>query len=82
MVRITYDLLKKRSEHNEGIVHSLQEITLHQFNIEKIELLGKHCRHLKILYLQNNLISKIGMLLCHQYHILRFAFEKIKKKKK
>uniref|UniRef100_A0A8C7E713 Leucine-rich repeat-containing protein 6 n=1 Tax=Naja naja TaxID=35670 RepID=A0A8C7E713_NAJNA len=38
---------------------SLEEVSLHQQNIEKIEHLDKWCRNLKILYLQNNLISKI-----------------------
>jgi protein TilB len=41
----------------------LEEITLHQFDIEKIELLGSVCKNLKILFFQNNLISKIGNLL-------------------
>ena len=62
MVRITKELLKKRAEHNEGILSSLEEITLHQYDIEKIELLNSLCRHLKILYLQNNQIEKIENL--------------------
>ncbi|GMH38661.1 hypothetical protein BSKO_06545 [Bryopsis sp. KO-2023] len=40
----------------------LEEIALHQQNIEKIELFGQLCRHLKILYLQNNIIEKIQNL--------------------
>lgn len=56
------DLLRKRSEHNEGEIHNLEEISLHQQNIERIELLNHACRHLKILLLQNNLISKIENL--------------------
>ena len=35
---------------------------MHQYDIEKIELLATHCKHLKILYLQNNLIEKIENL--------------------
>jgi len=62
MGRITIELLRKRSEHNAGILRDLQEITLHQFDIEKIELLNTQCRQLKLLYLQNNLISKIENL--------------------
>eukprot|EP01084_Bolivina_argentea_P173202 299990_1 len=62
MVRITKELLQKRAEHNEGILSTLEEITLHQYNIEKIELIQSHCKHLKILYLQNNLIDKIENL--------------------
>jgi len=37
-----------------------QELAIHQEDIEKIELLGQACRHLKILYLQDNLIHKLG----------------------
>ena len=61
-MRITEELLKKRAEHNNGILSTLEEVTLHQYNIEKIELLGTRCKHLKILYLQNNLIEKIENL--------------------
>ena len=41
---------------------ALQEVSLHQQDIERIEGLGQLCRQLEILYLQNNLISKIGEL--------------------
>lgn len=56
---ITEEFLRKRAEHNEGLLSTLEEITLHQQNIMKIENIDKFCRHLKILYLQNNLIPKI-----------------------
>ncbi|XP_076246128.1 touch insensitive larva B [Calliopsis andreniformis] len=62
MPRITLDLIRKRSEHNEGEITTLEEIALHQENIEKIELIDSTCRHLKILLLQNNLIVKIENL--------------------
>lgn len=62
MVRITVDLIRKRSEHNEGEISTLEEISLHQENIEKIELIDKQCKKLKILLLQYNLISKIENL--------------------
>jgi protein TilB len=62
MPRITMDLLRKRSEHNEGEISTLEEISLHQENIEKIDLLNQACRNLKILLLQYNLISKIENL--------------------
>lgn len=52
----------QRAEHNQGILRTLEELSLHQQNIEKIEVLGQACRHVKILYLQNNLISKIENL--------------------
>ncbi|KAI4493926.1 hypothetical protein M0804_002102 [Polistes exclamans] len=62
MVRITMELLRKRSEHNEGEISTLEEISLHQENIDKIELINKVCRNLKILLLQYNIISKIENL--------------------
>ncbi|OXU31543.1 hypothetical protein TSAR_013259 [Trichomalopsis sarcophagae] len=62
MPRITMELLRKRSEHNEGEISTLEELSLHQENIERIELLNQACRNLKILLLQYNLISKIENL--------------------
>lgn len=62
MVKITAELLRRRAEHNEGQLSTLEEVTLHQFEIEKIENLDKLCRHLKILYLQNNIIGKMENL--------------------
>ncbi|KAF7260586.1 hypothetical protein EG68_02112 [Paragonimus skrjabini miyazakii] len=59
MVRITEELIRKRAEHNEGEIFSLEELSLHQQNLERIEHLDRWCRDLKILYLQNNLIPKI-----------------------
>ena len=62
MVRITEELLRKRAEHNEGMLTTLEEISLHQQNIEKIEHLDMYCRHIQILLLQNNQIDKIENL--------------------
>ncbi|KAK9890846.1 hypothetical protein WA026_012192 [Henosepilachna vigintioctopunctata] len=62
MVRITEELIRKRSEHNEGIIGTLEELSLHQEDIEKIENINNWCRDLQILYLQANLISKIENL--------------------
>ncbi|XP_027501488.1 protein tilB homolog isoform X1 [Corapipo altera] len=61
MVRITEDLVRRRAEHNNCEIFSLEEISLHQQEIEKLEYLDKWCRDLKILYLQNNLIPKIDI---------------------
>uniref|UniRef100_A0A1B6MIK3 U2A'/phosphoprotein 32 family A C-terminal domain-containing protein n=2 Tax=Graphocephala atropunctata TaxID=36148 RepID=A0A1B6MIK3_9HEMI len=62
MVLITEELVRKRSEHNECVISTLEELTLHQEDIEKIEHLQNWCRDLKILLLQSNLISKIENL--------------------
>jgi len=32
---VTEELIRKRSEHNEGLVSTLEEISLHQQDIEK-----------------------------------------------
>ncbi|KAL7984056.1 hypothetical protein Chor_002626 [Crotalus horridus] len=58
-ISVTEELIRQRAEHNNCELFSLEEVSLHQQNIEKIEHLDKWCRNLKILYLQNNLISKI-----------------------
>ncbi|KAL4436761.1 hypothetical protein ABPG75_003900 [Micractinium tetrahymenae] len=59
MGRITVDLLRRRAEHNDRCLATLQEIGLHAQGIERLELLNQHCRALRILLLQNNLIAKI-----------------------
>eukprot|EP00818_Percolomonas_sp_WS_P005562 CAMPEP_0117451810 /NCGR_PEP_ID=MMETSP0759-20121206/9220_1 /TAXON_ID=63605 /ORGANISM="Percolomonas cosmopolitus, Strain WS" /LENGTH=410 /DNA_ID=CAMNT_0005244463 /DNA_START=98 /DNA_END=1327 /DNA_ORIENTATION=- len=60
---ITTDLLRKRSEHNDGQLSTLEEVTLHQYNIIEISpVLHEKCRMLKILFLQNNLIEKLENL--------------------
>ncbi|KAI6645851.1 Protein tilB-like [Oopsacas minuta] len=59
MVFITEDLIRKRAEHNNCELATLEEVSLHQLDIERIEHLDKWCRDLKILYLQSNLIPRI-----------------------
>lgn len=61
-VVIDADFLRKRAEHNEGCLSTLEEIALHQLNIERIENFDKLIRHVKILLLQNNLIPKMENL--------------------
>lgn len=34
-------MIRRRAEHNEGMITTLEELALHQQNIEKIELLGQ-----------------------------------------
>ena len=62
MYIVDRSLLLKRAEHNDGDLQDLEEITLHQFEITKIEQLDVYVRNLKILFLQNNLIAKIENL--------------------
>ena len=62
MPEITRALLG-RAEHNEGMISTLEELTLHQEELESINVvLGATCKKLKILYLQNNIIKKIENL--------------------
>lgn len=63
MPPITPELLRKRAEHNEGMLSTLEEISLHQEEIEKIDLIGTLCRKLRIVYLQNNIISEMENLI-------------------
>ena len=62
MAPITERMVRSRAEHNEGRLSNLEEVSLHQQNIERIEHLDKLCRNLKILYLQNNVIGKLQNL--------------------
>uniref|UniRef100_UPI00358DE840 dynein axonemal assembly factor 11-like isoform X2 n=1 Tax=Myxine glutinosa TaxID=7769 RepID=UPI00358DE840 len=59
MVRITEKLVRSRAEHNEGDIFSLEELSLHQQEIERLEYIGNWCLNLQILYLQNNLVPRI-----------------------
>eukprot|EP00002_Diphylleia_rotans_P023053 TRINITY_DN4530_c0_g1_i1.p1 TRINITY_DN4530_c0_g1~~TRINITY_DN4530_c0_g1_i1.p1 ORF type:complete len:383 (+),score=93.72 TRINITY_DN4530_c0_g1_i1:43-1191(+) len=78
MVRITEDLLRKKSEHNPDTLAELEEIALHQLEIEKIELFGHYCRHLKILLLQCNLIPRIeGLNRLKELEYLNLALNNI-----
>jgi len=61
-MRITEELLRKKAEHNEGMLSNLEEIALHQMEIEKIENFDLLCRHIKILLLQNNQIDEMENL--------------------
>ncbi len=73
LTRITEFLIRRRAEHNEGMVSTLEEVALHQQNIGRIEALGQLCPKLKILYLQNNLISKIENLHKLKARVQRFC---------
>uniref|UniRef100_A0AAX7UAK6 Leucine-rich repeat-containing protein 6 n=1 Tax=Astatotilapia calliptera TaxID=8154 RepID=A0AAX7UAK6_ASTCA len=57
--KVTEDLIRRRAEHNECEIFSLEEVSLHQQDIERIEHLDRWCKELRILYLQNNLIPRI-----------------------
>ncbi|XP_055843075.1 protein tilB [Episyrphus balteatus] len=70
MVRITEELVRKKSEHNECLISTLEELSLHQEDIEKIEHIQNWCRNLQILLLQSNLISKIENL--HKFKKLQY----------
>lgn len=39
------------------------QITLHQQDLERIDVINDECKELEILYLQNNLIPRIGVWL-------------------
>jgi len=81
MPQITRDLLRKRAEHNEGIISTLEELTLHQEELESINgVLGMTCRKLKILYLQNNIIPRIENLThCKELEYINLALNNISK---
>ena len=49
MVRITDELLVSRAEHNDGALDTLEELSLHQQKLNKIEYINRVCTELKIL---------------------------------
>ena len=61
-MRITDQLLVSRAEHNEGHLPTLEEISLHQQKLEKIEYINRVCADLKILQLQDNCIERMENL--------------------
>ena len=60
MARITLEMLRRRAEHNDGSLLSLEEVALHQQGLERLEGLQEACPRLKIALLQDNLIPRIG----------------------
>ena len=81
---ITLDLLRKRSEHNEGLISSLEELALHQEELQAIgPILGRTCgRTLKILLLQNNVIGRMDpseLKLCRSLEYLNLALNNVTK---
>jgi protein TilB len=60
IVSVTEEMIRSRAEHNEGILGTLEELSMHMLHIEKIEHFDKLCKKLKILLLQNNIVPKIG----------------------
>ncbi|XP_045490813.1 protein tilB [Colias croceus] len=62
MVRITVEMVRKKAEHHDCLLAPLEEIALHQENIERIEFIQDWCPKLKILLMQSNLIAKIENL--------------------
>jgi len=78
-VPLTEELVRRKAEHNEGMLSTLEEIALHQLDIDRIETLN-NCRHLKIVYLQSNLIKKIeGLHRLKQLDYLNLALNNIAK---
>ena len=67
---LTLNLIKRRSEHYDGELKNLEEITLHQFDLENIDLLGKTCPRLKILYLQGNQLTALPLMRLHHLDTL------------
>ncbi|CAM6106166.1 unnamed protein product [Calypogeia fissa] len=59
MAPITEEMVRRRSEHNDGVLETLEELVLQEEGIDKIEVLGRLCPNLKQLYMPNNLIARI-----------------------
>jgi len=80
MTRITENLIRKRAEHNDGCLPDLEELSLHQQEIEKIENLERCCRRIRILLLQHNVIGKMeGLTKLKDLEYLNLALNNISK---
>lgn len=80
MADITRELLRKRAEHNEGMLSNLEEVSLHQQNLKAISGLDIYCRHLKQLLMQNNLIEKMeGLSKLKELEYINLAVNSIEK---
>ena len=79
MVRLTEALIRKKSEHHDGLLPELEELALHQLELERIEGLGA-LRKLRILYLQNNVIARIeGLGHARELRYLNLALNNIRR---
>lgn len=80
MPRLTEELIRKRAEHNDGVLSDLEEVALHQHELEKIENIEACCRHIKILLLQNNIIPRMeGLNKLKELEYLNLALNNISK---
>lgn len=71
---ITLPIIRKRSEHNEGLVSSLEELALHQEELQSIgNVLGRTCgKTLRILLLQNNVIERLDPSEMKYFKVLEY----------
>jgi protein TilB len=72
MVRVTEELLRSKAEHNESCLATLEEVALHQVDLERFERFDKFCRDIQILLLQNNLIGKIEKKCARRLRALKY----------
>jgi len=57
---LTLDLIRRRSEHHEGLLSELTELDLHQDHLVSVgPVLGQTCRKLQSLFLHNNVIRRL-----------------------
>jgi len=60
---LTVDMIRKRAEHNDGELSTLEEVAMHQDEIGVLtNVLERFTPRLRILYLQNNYIAKLQHL--------------------
>ena len=60
MATLTLDLIRKKAEHHTDTLATLQELSLHQLNLDNLTpILSQACPQLRILYLHNNLLPAL-----------------------
>ena len=53
-------LLRRRTEHHEGGLDTLEEVALHQEDLTDLGQLPVWCPRLQVLLLQGNLLNQLG----------------------
>lgn len=77
---VTEALIRRKAEHNELIIGTLEELSLHQEDVERIEHVQNWCRDLHILLLQSNLIGRIeNVHKLKRLHYLNLAVNNIER---
>jgi len=74
-MELTLDLVRKRSEHHDGALSELEEVSLACCDLVTLggALLPRHCRSLRILYAQSNALDDAALAPLARLRALEYA---------